>query len=326
MGKRPLSTVNLDDACFVFGCELNGSGGASDVGMGASKKPTWLHFDYSAGDVERRLIEHGLEPNVAESLVRTDTRPRTVSTADGVLVVLRGVNSNPGAEPEDMVSLRMWIEQNRLITVRQRRLLSVQDVWNSLHSGKGPVDIASLVIAIVERLADRISDFLESIEERISAYEENIETQETSETRSQVNALRRQTAVVRRFLAPQRDALDNLSRQSRGILDEDQTYSIREQSDRITRYVEDLDLVRERALVLQEELLSRSAQEQNARMYVLSIVAAVFLPITFVTGLFGMNVAGLPGTQNAAAFWLVCGVMLATSLGVVVWLRLKRWL
>jgi zinc transporter len=132
-------------------------------------------------------------------------------------------------------------------------------------------------------------------------------------------------AVVRRFLAPQRDALDNLFRYARGLLDEEQTFAVREQADRITRYVEDLDLVRERALVVQEELLNRIAQEQNARMYVLSVVAAIFLPITFITGLFGMNVAGLPGTEATLSFWWVTGFMAIISVGVVVLFWIKRW-
>jgi len=105
-----------------------------------------------------------------------------------------------------------------------------------------------------------------------------------------------------------------------------QAFELQEQTDRIIRYVEDLDLVRERCLVLQEELMNRIAQEQNARMYVLSIVAAVFLPISFVTGLFGMNVAGLPGAETPTAFALVAGTMLVMAGGSLAYFKLKKWL
>ena len=143
--------------------------------------------------------------------------------------------------------------------------------------------------------------------------------------RSDVSAIRRQLATVRRFLAPQRDALDALYRQGKSFLDEDKLYLVREQSDRITRYVEDLDLVRERALVVQEELFNRLSQEQNARTYVLSIVAAIFLPVTFISGVFGMNVAGLPGVEDIDSFWIVSGVMLAISVAILIGLRWKKW-
>jgi zinc transporter len=84
-------------------------------------------------------------------------------------------------------------------------------------------------------------------------------------------------------------------------------------------------LARERTIVVQEEILNRIAEEQNSRMYVLSIVALIFLPITFITGLFGMNVAGLPGTEGTSTFWIVAAVMAMSAALIVLWLKLKRW-
>ncbi len=317
----------MNDPCFVFGLQLDGQGGGTAPSATAtdSAHPSWLHIDYSSPTAKTWLLERGLSTGVVETLVREETRPRAVPMGPGVLVVLRGVHANPGSEPEDMVSLRMWIEPNRLITVRQRKMFSAQDVRQSLVEGRGPKTIPDLVTELIERIADRISLFVDSIEEEALAFEEAVETGEPNALRRDVSALRRQTAVVRRYLAPQREALDALFRHSKDILDDAHSYAVREQCDRITRYVEDLDLVRERTLVIQEELLNRLAQEQNARMYVLSIVAAIFLPITFITGLFGMNVAGLPGVEDPAAFWIVCGVMLFLLVGVAVLFRIKRW-
>ena len=77
--------------------------------------------------------------------------------------------------------------------------------------------------------------------------------------------------------------------------------------------------------MLQEELFNRVSQEQNARTYVLSIVAAIFLPITFISGVFGMNVAGLPGLEDINSFWIVSGVMLVISIAILIALRWKKW-
>ncbi len=313
---------------FVFGWALNGAGGGDAVEPPAldTERPVWLHYDYSRSDIIPSLLEIGLPRQVVESIVRLDTRPRTAVLPEGVLVVLRGVNMNPGANPEDMVSLRLWLARNRLVTIRQRRLFAVQDVQTTLVEGQGPNSIPEVVVAIVERLADRISDFVDGIEEKVVEYETAVETEDAQSVRARVSALRRQTAQVRRFLAPQRDALDALYRDSKDLLSADHTYAIREQTDRIARYVEDLDLVRERSLVVQEELMNRVAQEQNARMYVLSIVAAIFLPITFITGMFGMNVAGLPGLENPWAFGIVAAVMVSVTVGMLLYLRAKRWM
>ena len=315
------------DSCFIFGCVLDGQGGAQrvDDSFDCGSQPAWLHIDFSSKDAHRWLTARGLESHVIDTLIREESRPRTLVTKKGLLIVLRGINRNAGADPEDMVSVRMWIEPDRIISVRQRRVMSAQEALGELEQGNGPRNIAELLTHLIELLADGIAVFVDDIEERMEKYEKDVETREAAKIRPDVSAVRREIAAIRRYLAPQRDALESLHRQAGKMLDANQLYLVREQSDRITRYVEDLDLVRERALVVQEELLSRISQEQNARTYVLSIVAAIFLPITFISGVFGMNVAGLPGLEYIDSFWIVSGVMLIISVAILIWLRYKRW-
>lgn len=287
----------------------------------------WIHMDVADLESTRWLSEEADLPQfVIDSLLAGETRPRSVVGKDGMLVVLRGVNTNPGADPEDMVAVRVWVEDGRIITSQRRRLLSVEDVRLSLLSGEGPNNAGAFLVYLVERLADRIGGFVESIEDRMDTAEDEISNGQTPGFRQRLSALRRQMAEVRRFLAPQRDALDRLTRQSSDWLAESDTHFLRQEADRITRFLEDLDLARERAVVLQEELLSQIAQQQNARMYVLSVVAAIFLPLTFITGLLGMNVGGLPGLENASGFAWSIVVMIAAGIGLLLFFRWKKWL
>ena len=284
-----------------------------------------MHIDFSSKQARRWLASQGIEQHVIATLIQEESRPRTLPTDKGLLIVLRGINRNAGADPEDMVSIRIWIEPGRMISVRQRRVISAQEALECLERGEGPKDIPELLMLLIERLADGIGMFIDGVEERIENYESAVATGELAELRSAVSTIRRQVAAVRRYLAPQRDALEALHRQAGSLLNANELYLVREQSDRITRYVEDLDLVRERGLVLQEELLSRISQEQNSRTYLLSIVAAIFLPITFISGVFGMNVAGLPGLENINSFWVLSGVMVVISAATLIWLRHNRW-
>jgi zinc transporter len=265
----------------------------------------WLHLDVTEKlPIKWMRATLGLERVVVEALNADETRPRSLNIGDGLLAVLRGVNMNPGEDPEDMVSIRLWIERDRVVSTRRRRLLSVQDLREQLDQGQGPKTSGEFLAALIGRLADRIGDFFDTIEENLSAVEE-AESDETVQTRRRSLALlRRQIASVRRFIAPQRDALDRLYRNPGALFSEAEANSLREEADRVTRYLEDLDLARERAVVLQEELLNELAQQQNTRMYVLSVVAAIFLPLTFVTGLLGMNVGGLPGVYFRFREWL----------------------
>ncbi len=287
----------------------------------------WLHLDVTEKlPIKWMRATLGLERVVVEALNADETRPRSLNIGDGLLAVLRGVNMNPGEDPEDMVSIRLWIERDRVVSTRRRRLLSVQDLREQLDQGQGPKTSGEFLAALIGRLADRIGDFFDTIEENLSAVEE-AESDETVQTRRRSLALlRRQIASVRRFIAPQRDALDRLYRNPGALFSEAEANSLREEADRVTRYLEDLDLARERAVVLQEELLNELAQQQNTRMYVLSVVAAIFLPLTFVTGLLGMNVGGLPGVDSPLGFGIAVVVMVATSAAMLIYFRFREWL
>ena len=318
---------------FLYSGILDRRGGSAKVDLSSMAQWTkdqgilWVHLDVNE-DASRRWLSEvsGLEPSIIEALLAEETRPRSHATDDGLLVVLRGVNTNPGGDPEDMVSIRLWIERDRIISTRRRRLLSVVDIRDSLERGEGPKTAGGFLAMLTGKLADRIGDFVDSIEGEVGDAEDRIATQDQTEFRQSITTLRRQIASVRRFLAPQRDALDRLYRQPDKWLTDSEAHELREEADRITRYLEDLELARERTMVLREEFLGQMAQEQNSRMYVLSVVAAVFLPLTFVTGLLGMNVGGLPGLDSPNGFFGSVVIMIVAAAGLVVFFRWKKWL
>lgn len=285
----------------------------------------WLHLDYSSKMTRQILIEQGLKDYVVDSLTRSETRPQVLVSGKGLVIVLRGINRNAGADPEDMVSIRLWVEPGLMISVRQRPIWAAQAIKQEIEQGNGPVSIPELLIRLITKLADGIAIFVDDIEDRMEGFENVIEKGAALHVRSQISEVRRQLASVRRYLAPQREALDSLYRLGSKLMEPEELYALREQSDRVTRYIEDLDLVRERALVAQEELMNRISQQQNERTYVLSVVAAIFLPITFISGVFGMNTAGLPGLENESGFLMVAGFMAVISVAIIIALRWKKW-
>ena len=318
---------------FLHSYLLDGEGGgrALDANEVADWAPEtgllWLHIDVNNESAQHWLeVSSDLPSTVVESLLAHETRPRSHVGSNGSFVVLRGVNLNPGADPEDMVSVRIWLEPNRIISTRRRRLLSAQDVRAALDEGHGPATSGEFLAELIGRLADRIGDFVNALEDQISDAEDQYEAGDLASSRQLITQLRRQLASVRRFLAPQRDALDRLYRQPGKLFSDAESNSFREEADRMTRYLEDIDLARERLVVMQEEFLAQQAQQQNSRMYVLSVVAAIFLPLTFVTGLLGMNVGGLPGLEDPNGFIFSMIVMVIAAAGLVAFFRWKRWL
>jgi zinc transporter len=246
---------------------------------------------------------------------------------DGLLVNMRGVNLNPGSDPEDMVSVRLWLSSNLIVSTRRRRVLATQTLYDELKAGNGPKTSGEFLVMLVERLERDIGPVVDALDEHLDLAEEAFEsrTRDSSGYRGEFSRLRREAALLRRYLAPQRIALEEMARSHYSILSPSNRLRLRDESDKLTRYLEDIDLVRERSMVAQEELLSELALEQNGRIYVLSIVAAVFLPLSFLTGLMGMNVAGLPGTEHPLSFTIIVGGMLACGMGILAIFKFKKW-
>jgi zinc transporter len=287
----------------------------------------WIDFDQANRRAAEWLDERsGVSASVYNILLAGETRPRAFAEGEGLLVVLRGINMNPGAEPDDMVAVRMWLEAGRIITSRRRKVLSVLDLRDALREGRGPESAGQFLVALTGCLAGRIESAVENIESQLEGLGDQVAGGDFETVRAGLGILRRQAAAIRRHLAPQRDALDRIARMSAGVLTDSDVFDLREEGDHLTRHIEDLDLSREQALVTQEELMNRIATEQNARMYLLSVVAAIFLPLTFVTGLLGMNVAGLPGTVNPNGFIVSAVIMVVLGIGLVVYFKFRRWI
>ncbi len=317
---------------LLYAYSLDGTGGARRLDMAGIESWTpeqgdlWLHFDYTNEAAQRWIRKKaGLKKLVAGALLTEETRPRATAMGDGLLLALRGINLNPGAEPDDMVAVRLWVQNERIISTRDRALFSIRDIAEQLDTGTGPVDTADILVTLADRLVWRVGETVDHCEDRVAHLEEQVLDEACSSLRFDLANLRRQTIALRRYLAPQRDAFNKLITEKLDWLDDDSRLRLREVSDRLIRHIEDLDAVRERAAVTQEELLSRLSDQMNTRMYVLSVVAAIFLPLGFLTGLLGINVGGIPGTDNPRAFLLFLLFIVVIFVAQMLWFRHKKW-
>ena len=314
-------------------CLLDGKGGLTAMDPSRIDRwspengPLWLHLDLTNPAAREWIASHsGIDPVAVEALLTIDSRPRLSRIGNGALLAFRGVNLNEGATPDDMVGIRIWADEHRVLSTFRRNLRSVDDIVQSLRDGDGPRNASGVVVDLAGRLVSRMSDTVDNLEEHIADLEARVIEGTSRDTRFALANLRRQIIALRRYLAPQREALASLVSSKLSWLDDSQRISLRETSDRLMRHLEDLDAIRERAAVTQEELQSRLAEQQNIRMYVLSIVAAIFLPLGFLTGLLGINVGGIPGSDNPSAF-VIFVLILASLLALqVLYFRKKKWL
>ena len=331
MNPEAPSAAEPNSGLGALACD--GAGGARRISLAeAGTRATapgwqWMHLDHSEPEHREWLMKaSGLSPLSCEALLELETRPRFVTEGDHMLVILRGVNLNPGAEPDDMISLRIWVEAYRVITLRHRRLLAVQDVRKSLFAGSGPRSPGELLVSIAGRLVDRQAGVIAAMEDTVDDVELQMMSDPGYALRSKIAEFRRQAIGLRRYIAPQRDVLVRLGQERVSWLDDHLRARQREVAERQVRLVEEVDSARERAGIAQEELNGRLSEQMNRNMYLLSLVAGVFLPLGLLTGLLGINVGGMPGVDSPYAFAIVCALLVVMAGAVVWWFRRSRLL
>ncbi len=323
----------MEEKGLIHALLLDGKGGGrlldwQDIaGWSPEDGVLWLHLSYAAPETVSWLKEEsGLESHIVEVLLSEETRPRATVMNGGMLLTLRGVNLNPGADHEDMVSVRIWAEEKRIITTRRRSLLSITGLLDSCLSGQGPVNSSEFIYKLVLSLTTYIEETVEDIEDQTSVVEEQIMISHDRKLRAQTTELRRETIMLRRYLAPQREAITRLPVEKVHWFSKKDRRHLYETANSLIRIVEDLDSLRERANIAQEELVNILSEQLNFRMYVLSLVTAIFLPLSFVTGLLGINVAGIPGAHFPWAFPVVVGILLFVCFLQFLYFRKKSWI
>ncbi|MDH4559832.1 zinc transporter ZntB [Pseudomonas sp. BN411] len=321
---------------LVHAFVLDGQGGAEPISREAladlrlrPEQSVWLHWDRSHPLARRWLREQsGLSEFTCDLLLEESTRPRMLAQpGDELLLFLRGVNLNPGAEPEDMVSVRIFASSQRILSLRLRPLHATDELIEQWASGTGPKVASEVLLYLAEHLTDKVDSLVAELSEKIDEQEEHLDNNERFRPDHDLMLqIRRRAAGLKRFLAPQRDIYGQLARSRMPWFVEDDSDYWNELNNRLTRYLEELELIRERiGLVLESE--SRRQGERTSRtMYLLGITTGFFLPLSFITGLLGMNVGGIPGDEAPYGFILAC-VLIFGIAGFQLWLfRRLRWL
>lgn len=290
----------------------------------------WVHLSATDPDSPgwiRANLDY-LPAPVRAALIAEATRPRVSFFDDGALVILRGVNTNPGADPDDMVSIRLWVDPARIVSLSRRRLAAVAELRAAIAAGAGPGDAGAFLAELVERLNARITARAEALE----AAGERIEDQaltaaaQGAALRADLTELRRELAVLRRFLRPQRDAVASLAGGRLGWTAGLADLRLAEAADVLTRMIEDLDGLAERMTVARDEIASAHSDRMNRNLYRLSVISAVFLPLGFLTGLMGVNLGGMPGAADPRGFWLFSAALAALVVALLglIWRARRR--
>ena len=277
--------------------------------------PLWVHLSIHNPGCEEMIRQTvpDIPDTALDALIAQETRPRMERFREGVFINLRGVNLNPGEDPEDLIALRIWVTANRVITVRRRKLKTIKDIRLRLGGSghPGPVTTGEFVVQLAEGLTDRLGDVIEVMDEDLEKIEERTEI--SSDFIPAINNMRRMCVILRRHLVPQESALVRLAGLSVDWLHDSDKDELKLILDDVHRHLENMDEIKERANIVRDRISHESAEKINRTIFSLTLLAAMFMPMTFVTGLLGINVGGIPGSEHPVAFWYVAGGLLALA-------------
>lgn len=322
----------MSSSCILHAHHIDGKGGAKPL-VGEeicnelmNENLAWVHLDATHPCTRQWLQENlnYLDPLIINALLAEETRPRIMEMNDGLLMILRGMNFNDNADPEDMISVRVWADPHRIITLRRRPLKAIMDIKDNLENKKGIKDTGHFIAQLTSRLFERMEPVMANLDERVDLIEEEILDDPDPKNREEIVSIRKKAIIFRRYIAPQKDVMSYLRLSDLPWISTQNKRYLQESLDRVTRYVEDLDAIRERAQIVKDELANILSDRLNKNLYILSIVSAVFLPLGFFTGLMGINIGGMPGVDNDQAFWIFSSILsIMVALQIIIFKKLK---
>jgi magnesium transporter len=295
----------------------------------ASPVVLWVDI-VSPSDAEQRLLSEifKFHPLSVEDALSALQFPKIEPYPGYLYLVLHGIDFKKGQTQFATHDVDFFLGRNYLVTVHDgnsRSIEGLKAVCNR-HEGvlrEGPVGVLH---RIVDSMVDNYRPSVEELEDRISALEEQAFRGEDRMVR-RVLKVKRELSSMRRVLMPQRDAIARLARREFSAITDEMAFRFRDVHDQVMRYAEEAILFQDRVTGILEVNLSTISNRLNQVMKVLTVMSTIFLPLTVLTGMWGMNIdlPRFPGSDGAQ-FWWVAAVMAAIAGVMLVVFRRLKWL
>jgi zinc transporter len=288
----------------------------------------WLHFSASNAAARRWLGRSGCaSPDLLNLIEEHESRVHVKTNGRSLVGVLNDLAFADKIDPSEVVTLYVYASQNLLVTARNHAAQSADTMRRLARADLEASDGRALLARLLEIQLDGLRAWLDGAADELDQAEDRILIGDVPAQRERLGRVRRHALHLRRHFAPTRLALHRVLQagpEAAGGID---VAAWRTVHDEFAFVIDEAVAVYERAKILQEELASRLAEATSRNLYILTICTIVFLPMTLITGVFGMNVAGVPGVGEgvgAGAFWWVIALMAFAGVVTFLLIRLRR--
>lgn len=319
----------LDGSGLICGFRLTDAAPCSDALPGdvSADDPLWLHLNLTDSRARAWLTQRSdVAEEARDLLLGADARVHVEVLPGGVAAVLGDLYHDFDLDPERLGTLRLYVDAKWLISGRTHPLRAVDQLRREITRYGEPLTPVVLMQLLIERLADAVAKVGSQLGEQVDNAEDRILEGKVAGQGKPLGNLRRLVAKLRRLVGANRAALSTMPPVLAHLYDAEAGAGLRSASERLDAVGQDLELVQERARLLQEEIASHMNEATNRNLFVLSIATTTLLPITLITGIFGMNVRGLPFAEHPHGFSVVMlGIGAAVVLALWLLRRLGAW-
>jgi zinc transporter len=285
-----------------------------------SGKTLWLHFNWADGRARDWLKQRArVPPAVVEALLEVDPYVHVQTLQDGFVAVLRDLNHEFTDAEAGFGSMSIYVDANRVISGRRQPLRTVDHLRRELSAGVALTSPVALFEHLVEKLAETFEGVVAKLARTVEQAEDEILAGRFGDKGGELRRVRWLLARLRRHASANRAALSRLPSHLPAAFGSERRQSLAQAIESFAGVAQDLELVEDRARLMQEEINARLSEASNRTLYLLSLVTTVLLPINLITGVFGMNVGGLPWLEDPNGFhhviaWMTVAVLIALVL------------
>ncbi len=295
-------------------------------------KVRWIEFN-GLGDIDalRELGEkYGLHPLALEDIVHTGQRPKAEAYDDQLFIVAQMIYRDPVDDRLVGEQVSMFLLPGLLITIQEDPDCDVFDpIRERARVGRGYIRKLGadyLAYALLDAIIDHGFPILECIGEGLEDLEDEMLAKPTKTCIAKLHDYRRTLVHLRRAIWPERDLVNNLLHDESTLIGKETKIFLRDAYDHAVRVMDLVESYRDLTASLLELYLSAVSQRTNEIMRVLTVMSGIFIPLTFVAGVYGMNFENMPELKQPAGYFACLGVMLIIALGELWFFKRKGWL
>lgn len=287
----------------------------------------WLHMSVDSPDTATFLKEDAdLNAQVVEALLEEDTRSRNRITENGIMVLLKATVSEDIRMPttDELITMRVWIDEGRVISTQERDSDPILRLDETLNIGGGPSTSTEFLTDLLEFHISGFDHIVEQAEDDIRSLDELIVQGKLDELCSLLADVQKRTTTLLRHLSPQRQVLERLVSAEHRLIDDTARGQFEGHLNHLLRLLETLQAIRERADILHSQHERILDRDQSRVAHLFAVIATVFLPLGFITGMWGVNLNGIPMAEHAEGFSILIAICFVLMIVLLLLFKFRR--